>query len=88
MERVAVSLADLQAMRGRLRRELLAALTGSQKRFLLSLVATEPDWPLLSFLHLSQLPAVQWKLQNLARLERSNPAKFRAQTEELEKRFG
>ncbi len=88
MELVAVSLADLQATRGRLRRELLAALTDAQKRFLLSLVAAEPDWALLSFPHLSQLPAVQWKLQNLARLKKSNPEKFRAQTEELEKRFG
>jgi predicted nucleotidyltransferase component of viral defense system len=88
MERVAVSLADLQATRDRLRRELLAALTEAQKRFLLSLVAAAPNWALLPFPHLAELPAVQWKLQNLARLKKSNPTKFKAQTEELEKRFG
>jgi hypothetical protein len=88
MERTAVTLADLKAARDRLRRELLAALTDAQKRFLLSLVAAEPDWTLLSVPHLAQLPAVQWKLQNLARLKKSNPAKFKAQADELVKRFG
>lgn len=88
MERVAVSLADLQTARDRLRGELLAALTNAQKRFLLSLVTDEPDWALMSVPHLEQLPAVQWKLQNLARLKKANPAKFKAQADELAKRFG
>lgn len=87
MERVAVTLVDIQAARDRLRRELRAVLTDSQKRFLLSLVAAEPEWRLLSIPHLAQLPAVQWKLQNLGRLKKANPAKFKAQTIELEKRF-
>lgn len=88
MERMPVSLADLQATRARLRHELLAVLTDAHKHFLLSLVMAEPDWALVSVPHLSELPAVQWKLQNLARLKKSNPAKFKAQTDELEKRFG
>jgi predicted nucleotidyltransferase component of viral defense system len=88
MERVAVSVAELQAARYRLRRELSAAITDAQKRFLLSLVAAEPNWALLSVPHLAELPAVQWKLQNLVRLKKSNPAKFKTQAEELAKRFG
>lgn len=88
MERAVVTLADLNAARDRLRRELLAAITDAHKRFLLSLVAAEPEWSLLSIPHLAELPAVQWKLQNLARLKKSNPAKFRAQADELAKRFG
>lgn len=88
MERVPVSLADLQVARRRMRRDLLAALTDAQKRFLLSLVAAEPDWELLTVPHVAELPAVQWKLQNLARLKRSNPAKFHAQTDELRRGFG
>jgi len=87
MERVVVSLADLQAARARLRRELLAALTDPQKSFLLSLVSAEPDWTLLTIPHLAQLPAVQWKLQNLARLKKANSAKFKAQADELRARF-
>ncbi len=37
--------------------------------------------------HLSQLPAIQWKLQNLAKLKKSNPGKFAQQAEELGRKF-
>jgi hypothetical protein len=87
MERQPVSLAQLLETRTRLRREIAAAITPAQKAFIIGLVAAEPDWSLLPFPHLSQLPAIQWKLQNLARLKKSNPAKFEAQSAELRKRF-
>jgi len=38
--------------------------------------------------HLAELPAIQWKLQNLARLKQSNAAKFQAQADELRRHFG
>lgn len=88
MEREPVTLAELEVTRSRLRRELSAALTDSQKRFLLSLVKGDPEWALLPIPHLAQMPAVRWKLQNLARLQKKNPAKFTAQADELTKRFG
>ena len=88
MERSPVTLAELKAARDRLRRELLVALTDNQKRFLLSLVVGEPEWALVPIPHLAQLPAVQWKLQNLLRLRKSNPSKFKSQADELNKRFG
>jgi hypothetical protein len=88
MERSPVALADLQAARDRLRMELPAALTAGQKRFLLSLVVGEPEWGLLAKPHVAQLPALQWKLQNIERLKKTNPAKFRAQADELGKRLG
>jgi len=34
------------------------------------------------------LPAMQWKLQNLAELKKTNPRKFAQQAEELRARFG
>jgi hypothetical protein len=34
-------------------------------------------------LHLSHLPAIGWKLQNLAKLKKSNLGKFTQQAEEL-----
>lgn len=37
--------------------------------------------------HLAELPAIQWKLQNLARLKKTNAAKFRDQTEALKRVF-
>ncbi len=84
----AVSLADLKSTRERMRIEMKAALTDAQKRFLLGLVAGTPDWSLVACRHLAALPAIQWKLQNLARLKKTNPLKFRQQTDDLEKYFG
>jgi len=37
--------------------------------------------------HLQKLSAIQWKLQNLARLKKANPQKFAQQADELRKRF-
>ena len=87
MERTPVSLEELEAARKRLRRELLASLTANHKRFLLGLVAGTPPWEAMTCQHLGKLPAVQWKLQNLERLKRSNAAKFQAQTDELRRCF-
>lgn len=84
MERETVLLADLEAARERLRRDLTAALTDSHKRFLLGLVTGTPDWDLMTCPHLSELPAIQWKLRNLAQLKKTNPEKFRKQATELE----
>lgn len=41
----------------------------------------------MPFPSLAELPAVQWKRHNLARLKKSNPAKFKLQADELQKRF-
>jgi hypothetical protein len=37
--------------------------------------------------HLEDLPAIRWKLENLAKLKRSNPGKFNRQADELEERL-
>jgi hypothetical protein len=86
MERELVSLAELEDARKRLRRELRAALTAEHKQFLLGLVAGTP-WEAMRCRHLAELPAIQWKLQNLARLKKSNPSKFHAQADELKRCF-
>ncbi|MEI7552014.1 MAG: nucleotidyl transferase AbiEii/AbiGii toxin family protein [Verrucomicrobiota bacterium] len=59
MARETISLADLQATRDRLRRDLRAGLTEAHRRFLLGLVAGEPSWDLMSCRHFAELPAVQ-----------------------------
>jgi len=82
-----VTLATLQQVRRKLKKELPAALTANQRQFLLGLVANEPDWRLMKCSHLSQLPALRWKLQNLAKLKKSNPVKFTQQAEELRARL-
>lgn len=87
MEREPVALAALEDARKRLRRELRASLTGEQKHFLLGLVAGDPPWEAMRCKHLAELPAIQWKLQNLARLKKANRAKFAAQSDELKRCF-
>jgi len=83
MARDPITLAELQQVRRKLKKELPAALTPNQRQFLLGLVAGEPDWQLMKCPHLSQLPGILWKLQNLAKLQKSNPGKFTQQTNEL-----
>ncbi len=87
MTRNPATLAELQKARAKLRRDLSSKITANQKEFLIGLVSGEPDWRLMKCLHLSQLPAIQWKIQNLARLKTSNPKKFAQQAEELRVRF-
>ena len=81
------ALAELEGVRRELKKELPAALTANQREFLLGLVAGEPNWQLMKCPHLSQLPAIRWKLQNLAKLKISNPRKFSQQAGELRARL-
>lgn len=87
MTRNPITLDELQNTRIKLRQELTSKITTNQQQFLIGLVAGEPDWRLMKCPHLSQLPAIQWKIQNLSRLKKSNPPKFAQQAEELRKRF-
>lgn len=82
-----ISLVELQMVRAKLKKELPAKLTAKQRQFLMGLVSGEPDWHLMKCPHLQKLSAIQWKLQNLARLKKSNPRKFAQQAEELRLRF-
>ncbi len=83
MTRDAVTLSELQQVRRRLRNELPVMLTANQRQFLLGLVAGEPNWQLMKCPHLSELPAIRWKLQNLTKLKKSNPQKFTQQFEAM-----
>ena len=83
MTREDVALATLEQTQDRLIKHLPGALTASHRDFLLSLVSAEPAWELMPFKHLSQLPALQWKLLNLRRLRSRNSGRFKAQYDEL-----
>jgi len=78
----------LLATRDRMIRELQAGLDDSERQFLLSLVAGKPNWSLLGIAHLEHLPAIRWKLSNLAQLKKSNAKKFVEQVDELASRLG
>lgn len=80
----AVTLEQLEAARERLFRELPASLDASERRFLLSLKAREPEWSLLDIPGVEMLPGIQWKLQNLKKMR---PAKHQEQYELLRKKL-
>jgi hypothetical protein len=82
-----INLGVLLNIQQRLMAELPWELTQSHRNFLLSLVQATPDWSLLPFDHMQNLPAIKWKLQNLNNLKSKNPTKFRFQYEELEQKF-
>jgi hypothetical protein len=87
MTREPVPLAELEEARQSLRKQLLEGLRDHHKQFLLSLVRLEPEWSLMPFAHLQELPALKWKMQNLATLRRRSPKKFELQAAEHLKRF-
>ena len=78
-----VVLEELVAVRARLMDDLQRGLDPEERKFLLSLVAAEPDWTLLGLPHLEHLPAIRWKLQNLEKLKKADPGRFAQQFETL-----
>lgn len=83
-----VELPALLDARERMVQELQNALDTDERRFLLSLVAGRPEWPLLGIAHIEHLPGIRWKLHNLAQLERKSPAKFAEQADALARQLG
>jgi predicted nucleotidyltransferase component of viral defense system len=68
MSRLSVNCEELIAVRERLIDLLHQELSIDEKRFLLSVKELEPDWTLLGVTGIEELPAVRWKLQNLAKM--------------------
>lgn len=73
MARIPVTVAELDAAREAMIRQISDALTTEEKNFLLSVKLGEPDWDLLPIPHLSELPALQWKLRNIRTLAAADP---------------
>ncbi|MBP7609224.1 MAG: nucleotidyl transferase AbiEii/AbiGii toxin family protein [Steroidobacteraceae bacterium] len=82
-----VPLDVLIGTREKMVRQIQRDLDGDERRFLLSLVRAEPEWPLLGIAHLEQLPGVRWKLQNLRQLRKTNARKFVEQANALVEGF-
>ena len=61
-----VSLQELEETRVTMVRLIHEKLSEAHRRFLLALKQGEPDWSLLPFENIRDLPAVKWKLRNLA----------------------
>ncbi|WP_210171873.1 hypothetical protein [Rhizobium sp. Root1204] len=82
-----VSLIELKDARARLTNDLRARLDEKAMRFLLTLHDTEPDFDAIALTQAAALPAVRWKLLNLAELKQQNPDKHALQRGEIENMF-
>jgi predicted nucleotidyltransferase component of viral defense system len=71
-----VSLDDLLKAREDLIREIVGKMPEAHRRFLLSVKRGEPDWALLDLPGIKDLPAVRWKLENLAKLSAERRAQL------------
>jgi predicted nucleotidyltransferase component of viral defense system len=77
-----VSLEGLEAIRERMVQDIHRLFTDAHKQFLMSFKRGEPDWTLIVHSEAEQLPAIQWKLQNIRRI---SPKKHREALEKLER---
>lgn len=82
MTREPVSLDALVDVRRRLIQEVNSGLTNDERQFLLSMKAGAPVWTLLPIEHLEKLPALQWKLRNVGKME---PAKHQQAIDALKR---
>lgn len=84
MATIPFSYADYEETRERLVNEIKAGITASEKSFLLGFAQGNPDWSLQDLDTLQYMPAIKWKLQNIAILKQQNLAKHTLQSEALE----
>lgn len=78
-----VELGALLAARDQMIATLHKELDADERAFLVTLANAAPEWHRMGIAHLGAMPAIQWKLQNLAKLKEKNPAKFEEQSREL-----
>ena len=65
-----VKLEELLKIRDTLIQKIATDLTTNERRFLLSMKLGEPEWNLLPFKNLDKLPALQWKLINVRKMDK------------------
>ncbi len=70
-----IEFAELLEVRARLHTDLRSRLTGGIAEFLLSLHDATPDFETIGLPQAAELPAVRWKVMNLARLRQADPGK-------------
>lgn len=67
---IKVSLQELEEARDTLVRKIHKGLTEKEKLFILSVKKGTPEWDFLGLPNVNLLPAVQWKLMNISRMDK------------------
>lgn len=78
-----ISQADLESARSLLVQLINTSLTPQERAFLLSFKNRTPNWLLLGLPGIDQLPAVRWKLQNLAKMNKDKHAEAYHQLQKI-----
>ncbi len=88
MSDVEFSYADYEEARKNLISQINAALTKTDKDFILSFENGTPNWDKCCVGNLSNYPSVKWKLQNINKLKETNPQKHKQGIDRLIQFFG
>jgi hypothetical protein len=76
MSEMPYSYRDYEQTRNELQQFVLQGLSNNDKAFLLSIEQGEPDWDLCSGGDWIHYPSIQWKQQNIHKLQKQNPTKY------------
>jgi hypothetical protein len=78
-----VSLDELLQAREDLIRAMVGSMPPNHRRFLMTVKRGDPEWTLLDLPGAEALPAVRWRLENLAKLDGAKRAAFVARLGEV-----
>ena len=76
MSEIPYSYRDYEQTRNELQQFVLQGLSNNDKAFLLSIELGSPNWKLCSGGDWSHYPSIQWKQQNIHKLQKQNPTKY------------
>jgi len=80
------SVETLESVQKTLAPSLVASLDDNERTFLLSMKQDDPDWDLLGIDNLEHMPAIQWKLLNIRKMDgRKREEQFKTLQDLLEK---
>lgn len=80
-----VTVGELEAVRNTLIQDIRARLSGRIAEYLIGLVNGQPDFNTIGLPAANGLPAIRWKLQNVATLKQQDTEKHREQVDALER---
>ena len=83
MTDISFSYEDFEQTRAKLITDVRSLMTDGDKQFLLSFESGEPLWDGYEFEYFKNYPSIQWKLLNLTKLKKSNPAKLQSEVDNL-----